>query len=58
MLYCFISSELVSCLIENINILEAEAIAVGQSLLEHNLIRHVCDDHEFKNEFLFYRFQN
>ncbi len=33
-----------------------EAIAIGQNLLEHKLIQHVCNDHEFKNEFLFYRF--
>ena len=53
---CFIGSELVDCLIESKNVTVEEAIALGQSLLEHNLIAHVCDDHDFENGFLFYRF--
>ena len=54
---CFIGSELVDCLVKNQSILQEEAIVIGQNLLQHNLISHVCNDHEFKNEFLFYRFQ-
>lgn len=54
---CFIGSELVDWLVETKGVLTQEAIVLGQSLLEYELIRHVCDDHDFKNEFLFYRFQ-
>lgn len=53
---CFIGSELVDFLVRKKDFVEDEAIAVGQSLLEHGLISHVCNDHEFKNEFLFYHF--
>ncbi|MDJ0571288.1 MAG: hypothetical protein QNJ53_19865 [Pleurocapsa sp. MO_192.B19] len=55
---CFIGSELVDWLVETKGISTQEAIILGQSLLGYRLIRHVCDDHDFKNEFLFYRFQN
>ncbi len=53
---CFVGSELVDCLGKIKGIATEEAIALGQNLLEHKLIQHVCNDHEFKNEFLFYRF--
>lgn len=53
---CFVGSELVSWLMENRNLSTKEAIALGQNLLEHKVIAHVCNDHTFKNEFLFYRF--
>jgi len=36
---CFIGSELVEFLIKSRNYLEEEAIAIGQNLLEHKLIR-------------------
>ncbi|MEM8721489.1 MAG: DEP domain-containing protein [Cyanobacteria bacterium P01_G01_bin.39] len=53
---CFIGSELVDWLIKHKNCLEPEAVAIGQSLLEHNLIAHVLNEHEFENKFLFYHF--
>lgn len=53
---CFIGSELVEWLIKQTNCLEQEAISIGQNLLEHNLIYHVHNQHEFKNDYLFYRF--
>ena len=31
-----------------------EATALGQELLEVGMIRHVCDDHEFQDAYLFY----
>jgi len=55
---CFIGSELVDCLVKSKNMTPEEAIATGQSLLEHGSIAHVCNDHNFENGFLFYRFQN
>ena len=55
---CFIGSELVEWLKQNLSLVTEEAIAIGQSLYEHKLIQHVTNDHEFKNDFLFYCFQN
>ena len=54
---CFIGTELVDCLVKHKGFMEEEAIALGQILLKQGLISHVCNDHDFKNEFLFYRFQ-
>lgn len=34
-----------------------EAVAVGCSLLEHGFLHHVCDDHHFKDEGMYYRFR-
>lgn len=53
---CFVGSELVAWLMENREATATEAIALGQNLLEHKIIVHVCNDHTFKNDFLFYRF--
>ena len=54
----FIGSELVEYLCQTQNIDELEAISIGQDLLKHNLISHVCNEHDFKNDFFFYRFQD
>jgi len=54
----FIGSKLVEYLCQTPNITEAEAISIGQDLLKYHLISHVCNEHDFKNDFLFYRFQN
>lgn len=53
---CFVGSELVSWLMENRSLSAKEAIALGQNLVEHKVIAHVCNDHTFKDTFLFYRF--
>lgn len=36
---------------------DAEAVRIGQRLLDYDFIHHVCDDHQFKNEKLFFRFR-
>ncbi|MEM7757828.1 MAG: DEP domain-containing protein [Cyanobacteria bacterium P01_A01_bin.40] len=41
----FIGSELVDYLIKYKNCIEPEVIAMGQSLLEHNLIAQVHNEH-------------
>ena len=53
---CFVGSELVAWLMKNRSLNVKEAIALGQNLLEHKVIAHVCNDHTFKDDFLFYRF--
>ena len=55
---CFIGSELVDYLVKNKGKTTGEAIYIGQDLLEYGLIQHVCNEHTFKNDFLFYRFNN
>ncbi len=53
---CFIGSEAVKWLMKTQNSNKEEAIKLGQMLLDRGIIHHVHDDHNFKNEFLFYRF--
>ena len=53
---CFIGSELVDWLVKTKGIVTEEAISQGQNLWEYQLIKHVHEEHHFKNEFLFYRF--
>ena len=54
---CFIGSELVDWLIlsEKFKTRE-ECIEFGQMLWTFEIIRHVADQHEFKDDFHFYRF--
>ena len=53
---CFIGSEAVEWLMKTQNISEEKAIQLGQILLDRRIIHHVHDEHNFKNDFLFYRF--
>jgi len=55
---CFIGSELVDWFIKQKNCSEREAISMGQNLLDHNLIYHVHNEHDFENGYLFYRFND
>ena len=52
----FLGSEAVNWLIQQEKATRAEAIAIGQLMIEQNLIHHVLDEHNFKDEPLFYRF--
>lgn len=55
---CFIGSELVDWLVKTgIASNRVVATRIGQRLIDHHLIHHVCDDHGFKDEDLFYRFR-
>lgn len=53
---CFIGSETVKWFIDNYQTTKAEALKLGQNLITEKIIHHVTDDHEFKDDFLFYRF--
>jgi hypothetical protein len=35
-----------------------EGVQLGREFLEAGVFRHVCDDHHFKDEYLFFRFKN
>ncbi|XP_019854510.1 PREDICTED: DEP domain-containing mTOR-interacting protein-like [Amphimedon queenslandica] len=55
---CFIGHEMVDWLLKKGEVeSRSEAVAMMQKLLENEVIHHVCDDHDFKDEKLFYRFR-
>jgi len=53
---CFIGQDLVTWICERGSISRSEAVDLGQSLLDRYFMRHVAGDHDFKDQFLFYRF--
>ncbi|XP_062506238.1 uncharacterized protein LOC134182807 [Corticium candelabrum] len=53
---CFVGQELVDWLVKNKNMNRSEATEMGRELMKRNFCHHVADDHEFKDEYLFYRF--
>lgn len=53
---CFIGSEAVEWMQKKYKISQREAIKLGQNLVDKKIIHHVTDDHQFKNDFLFYTF--
>ncbi|WP_088243305.1 mechanosensitive ion channel protein [Calothrix rhizosoleniae] len=53
---CFIGKEAVSWIMDYLKVSELEALSLGQRLMNEKYIHHVTDDHDFKNEYLFYRF--
>ena len=53
---CFLGSDLVTWLEKNKKMATSEAISLGQELVRNTLISHVTNDHDFKNEGLFYHF--
>ena len=56
---CFVGSEAVTWMLANFDDVHSreDAVAVGQQLLAARTFHHVCDEHEFKDDKLFYRFQ-
>lgn len=55
---CFLGSGLIEWLKKNKKMTTLEAISVGQELIRNNHIGHVTNDHDFKNEDLFYNFNS
>jgi hypothetical protein len=53
---CFIGSQAVKWLIRTLEIPKSEVLKLGQNLIEQKIIHHVTDDHDFKDDYLFYRF--
>jgi len=54
---CFLGREAVDWLVDREQMTRAEAVALGQRLVAHGLVRHVLDEHDFKDAPLFYRFR-
>lgn len=53
---CFIGVEAAEWLQRTYSISRQEALAFGSSLVTRRVIHHVANDHDFKDEHLFYRF--
>jgi len=54
---CFVGSEAVDWLVEHEGLSRTEAVAMGQRLLERGALRHVRDEHDFRDGHFFYRFR-
>ncbi|CAN8067377.1 unnamed protein product [Agarophyton chilense] len=52
---CFIGQEAVQWICEKLLCTVEDAVALGQKFHEVGAFHHVCRDHGFKNEYLFYR---
>jgi hypothetical protein len=53
---CFVGSEVVAWFMRTLKLSQAQAIDLGQRLVDQKWIHHVADAHPFKDEYLFYRF--
>ncbi|MGB3238568.1 MAG: mechanosensitive ion channel domain-containing protein [Geitlerinemataceae cyanobacterium] len=52
----FLGSEAVEWLVRTQHSGKKAAVQLGQLLVDRGIIHHIFDEHEFKNEYLFYRF--
>ncbi|MEM8719184.1 MAG: DEP domain-containing protein [Cyanobacteria bacterium P01_G01_bin.39] len=53
---CFVGNEAVDWIISKTKLSRTDAVSLGQKMLEKGIFHHVLDEHEFKDEPLFYRF--
>ncbi|MBC6417985.1 MAG: hypothetical protein GDA44_03920 [Prochloron sp. SP5CPC1] len=53
---CFVGQEAVEWLKNCLHISTAEALGIGQRLVNEKWIHHVCDEHYFEDGYLFDRF--
>ncbi len=53
---CFVGSEAVTWLSQNLKISRKQAVEFGRSCLKQGLLHHVFGEHDFEDERLFYRF--
>lgn len=54
---CFIGADAVAWLVRNEGLRRDQAVAIGELLVERNLLHHVLDEHTFHDDALFYRFR-
>jgi hypothetical protein len=54
---CFVGSEAVDWLLRAAEMTRADAVALGQRLVERGFVRHVLDEHGFRDGRFFYRFR-
>jgi|GEM_PF-908255 len=53
---CFLGNEAVDWIVEQTKVSRPNAVKIGQTMLDKGLFHHVLDEHQFKDENLFYRF--
>ena len=54
---CFLGNEAVDWIVKQTKLSREDAVAVGQKMIDKGIFHHVLDEHKFKDEELFYRFQ-
>jgi hypothetical protein len=53
---CFLGNEAVDWMVSQVKVSREDAIALGQKMLDKGIFQHVANEHQFKDEPLFYRF--
>lgn len=53
---CFLGNEAVDWIVNKVKVSRPDAVKIGQKMMEKGLVSHVSDDNPFKDENLFYRF--
>ena len=53
---CFLGNEAVDWIVKNAKVSREDAIGLGQKMIDKGIFHHVLDEHKFKDEELFYRF--
>jgi hypothetical protein len=53
---CFLGNEAVDWIVNQVKVSREDAIALGQKMLDKGIFQHVTNEHQFKDEPLFYRF--
>lgn len=54
---CFVGNEAVDWISKKTKLSREDAVAIGQKMIDKGLFHHVLDEHQFKDEELFYRFR-
>jgi len=52
----FLGNEAVDWIVKKVKVSREDAIALGQKMIEKGVFQHVANEHQFKDEPLFYRF--
>lgn len=53
---CFLGNEAVDWIVKRAKLSRPDAVKLGQKMIEKGVFHHVLDEHQFKDENLFYRF--
>lgn len=55
---CFLGTEAIDWIVSKTKLSREDAVVIGQKMIEKGIFHHVLDDHKFKDEDLFYRFND
>ncbi|MGB5636001.1 MAG: DEP domain-containing protein [Waterburya sp.] len=55
---CFVGNEAVDWISKKTKLSREDAVSLGQKMIDKGIFHHVLDDHQFKDEALFYRFND